>query len=69
LDRLQLTAWTKANMKSVSVSDKPIADQIGTVENSPERAQTSSGYTLRVKPDRRCAQVPVPAELDRRRPR
>jgi antitoxin (DNA-binding transcriptional repressor) of toxin-antitoxin stability system len=69
LDRLQLTVWTKANPKSVSVSDEPIADQIVAVENRPEKAPISSGYTLRVKPDRRCTQVPVPAELDRRRPR
>jgi hypothetical protein len=72
LDRLQLTVWTKVNTKSISVSDEPIADQadqIVAVKNSAEKAPISSGYTLRVKPDRRCAQVPVPAELDRRRPR
>ena len=68
LDGLQLTAWTMANTTSVSVSAGPSPDQMA-VDAKSEKTPLSPGYTLRVKPDRRRAQVPIPAELDRRHPR
>jgi hypothetical protein len=37
------------------------------LEGERQTAQLASGYTLRVKPDRRRAQLPIPAGLDRRR--
>jgi hypothetical protein len=67
LDRLQLTARTMANPTSVSISAAP--PQIVAVDTKPEKTPHSPGFTLRVKPDRRRAQVPIPAELDRRHPR
>ena len=67
LDRLQLTARTMANPTSVSVSAAP--SQIVAVDTKSEKTPLSPGFTLRVKPDRRRAQVPIPAELDRRHSR
>jgi hypothetical protein len=58
-----------ANTISVSVSAEPSAEQIVAVETKSEKTPLSPGCTLRVKPDRRRTQVPIPAELDRRRPR
>ena len=69
LDGLQFTGWTMANTKSVSVSAGPSPDQIVAVDTKSEKTPLSLEYTLRVKPDRRRAQVPIPAELDRRHPR
>jgi len=54
--------------KSVSTSVDPPTDQIVAVEAKSETA-VMSGYTLRIKPDRRRVQVPIPAGFDRRRPR
>ena len=58
-----------AKTTSVSVSAEPSAEQIVAVETEPEKTPLSFGYSLRVKPDRRRAQVPIPPELDRRHPR
>jgi len=44
-------------------------DQIVAVEAQPEKAPITTAYTLRIKPDRRRVQVPIPAGFDRRRPR
>jgi hypothetical protein len=66
LDRAQLAAWTMVNTKSVSTSVEPSTGQIVAVEAKSETAPLSSGFTLRVKPDRRRAQVPIPAGFDRR---
>jgi hypothetical protein len=37
------------------------------LEGGREIPQLQSGFTLRVKPDRRRVQLPIPAGLDRRR--
>jgi hypothetical protein len=37
------------------------------VEAGSDEARLPAGFTLRVKPDRRREQLPIPAELDRRR--
>jgi len=37
------------------------------VEGGPDPRQLPAEFTLRVKPDRRRVQLPIPAELDRRR--
>jgi len=39
------------------------------VEGGSERTHLPAVYTLRVKPDRRRVQLPIPPGLDRRRPR
>ena len=67
LDRAQLAAWTLVNTKTVSTSVEPSTDQIVAVEARSEKSPLSSAFTLRVKPDRRCAQVPIPPGFDRRR--
>ena len=58
-----------ANPTSVSVSAGPSTSQISTVDTKSEKTPLSPGFTLRVKPDRRRVQVPIPAELDRRHAR
>lgn len=68
-NRSQLTAWTMVTPKSVSTSVDPPMDQIVAVEAQPEKAPITTAYTLRIKPDRRRVQVPIPAGFDRRRPR
>ena len=42
---------------------------VAVVEERPDNPQIPAAFTLRVKPDRRRVQLPIPAELDRRRPR
>jgi hypothetical protein len=37
-------------------------------ETGHEKSQLPSGFTLRVKPDRRRVQLPIPGGRDRRRP-
>jgi hypothetical protein len=66
LDRAQLAAWTMANKKSVSTSVEPSTDQSVAVEAKSEKSTLSSAFTLRVKPDRRRAQVAIPTGFDRR---
>jgi hypothetical protein len=39
------------------------------VEGGSDKTQLPAGFTLRVKPDRRRVQLPIPPGLDRRRPR
>ena len=40
---------------------------VAIVEGRPDNPQIPSGFTLRVKPDRRRVQLPIRPELDRRR--
>jgi hypothetical protein len=40
---------------------------VALVENERDHPKVSAAFTLRVKPDRRCVQLPIAAELDRRR--
>jgi hypothetical protein len=62
--------WTMSKPKVIPPPgeirrDRPAA----MLESGRETMQLSSGFTLRVKPDRRRVQLPIPAGLDRRRPR
>lgn len=68
-NRSQLTAWTMVTAKSVSTSVDPPTDPIVAVELTSEKTPAASGYSLRIKPDRRRVQVPIPAGFDRRRAR
>jgi hypothetical protein len=64
-----LAAWTMSKSRSVSPAVENPNEQTSVIETKPDKPQLPSGFTLRVKPDRRRAQLPIPAGLDRRRPR
>jgi hypothetical protein len=71
LKRAPLNAWTMGNPRSTSpeapkkqLSAEPL-DEIAP-DYMPSLVHS---YTLRVKPDRRRVQLPIPPGLDRRRPR
>jgi hypothetical protein len=53
---------TEALKKKVS------AEALAEIDRD-HRPTLAHSYTLRVKPDRRRVQLPIPPELDRRRPR
>jgi hypothetical protein len=68
LDRAPLKAWTMG--KSTSDTEEIVRDQRSAVDVLAETGhdkQSASAFTLRVKPDRRREQLPIPAGLDRRR--
>jgi hypothetical protein len=47
-----------------------LKDQLTAVlDDGRETPQLPSAFTLRVKPDRRRVQLPIPGGFDRRRPR
>ena len=70
LDRSPRMAW---NMGKTSSSGEILKDQRSAVEVMAETAYDKpplpSVFTLRVKPDRRRVQLPIPGGRDRRRPR
>jgi hypothetical protein len=65
------TVWTMSQSKllppprDISKERLPVIVEGG----SDTKTQLPAGFTLRVKPDRRRVQLPIPLELDRRRPR
>jgi hypothetical protein len=71
LDDVAFNAWTMG--KSLSASDstadatKEHASAAETLTDTREKTALLPSFTLRVKPDRRRIQIPIPAELDRRR--
>ena len=71
LDRAPRKVWNMG--KSRSSSAETPKDQRSAVEVMAETAYDKpplpSGFTLRVKPDRRRVQLPIPDGRDRRRPR
>lgn len=68
LARLQPTAWTMGTSKLPPLSGD--GSRLTSVETKSEKPQIPLGFTLRVKPDRRRVQLPIPPPgLDRRRPR
>jgi hypothetical protein len=69
LDRRSFTAWNMGKSRTLP-PDVNHQAQVAEpqAESGRERAYVPA-YTLRVKPDRRRQQVPVPTEFDRRRPR
>jgi hypothetical protein len=52
-----------------SPGEMPKDGLVAVVEGESDNPQLPAGFTLRVKPDRRRVQLPIPAALDRRRPR
>jgi hypothetical protein len=70
LDPAPLKAWTMGTSRTNS--GETARDQRSAVdvlaETGPEKSQLPSGFTLRVKPDRRRVQLPIPGGRDRRRP-
>lgn len=71
LERVPRKAWNMG--KSTSSSGDIPKDQRSAVEVMAETPQDKpplpSLFTLRVKPDRRRVQLPIPGGHDRRRPR
>jgi len=78
LDRAPFKAWIMG--KSISAPDGRPADNpkehaasaSDTLAETPHDKTPmppgfSAAFTLRIKPDRRRAQIPIPADLDRRR--
>jgi hypothetical protein len=65
LDRAPLGSWTMGLSKSAPPS-AVAKNQSLAVDVKVERPQLPNGFTLRVKPDRRRVQLPIPASLDRR---
>ena len=64
------SVWTMSESK-VLLPPAEIRKESSTavVESEPDTQEPPAVFTLRVKPDRRRIQLPIPAELDRRRPR
>lgn len=61
------SVWTMSESK---VLPPPGEESLtAVVEGGPDTQEPPAVFTLRVKPDRRRAQIPIPAGLDRRRPR
>jgi hypothetical protein len=64
------SVWTMRQPKQQPVPGEiPKDSLVAVVEGGPDDPQLPAGFTLRVKPDRRRVQLPIPAALDRRRPR
>jgi hypothetical protein len=60
--------WSIGNSKLPPPPGEILKEQLAAVlEGGRETPQLPSGYTLRVKPDRRRVQLPIPPGLDRRR--
>jgi hypothetical protein len=73
LDRAPFKAWIMGKPTSAP-SDSPTEHASAsealaetTQDNAPMPPGLSAAFTLRPKPDRRRVQIPIPAELDRRR--
>jgi hypothetical protein len=60
-------------MSNLKISPRPVElskdHPLAIIASGSEKAQLPPGFTLRVKPDRRRVQLPMPPGLDRRRPR
>ena len=64
------SVWTMSESKVLSPPGEiPKQSLTAVVEGGPDKQEPPAVFTLRVKPDRRRVQLPIPAELDRRRPR
>jgi len=62
--------WTMSESKVLPAPGEiPKESSTAVVESEPDMQQLPAVFILRVKPDRRRVQLPIPAELDRRRPR
>jgi hypothetical protein len=76
LDRAPFKAWTMGKSFPTSDSRPDNLEELGSTsqalsEGQPDKSPMPAGLTgtctLRVKPDRRRVQIPMPADLDRRR--
>ena len=65
------SVWTMSESKVTPTARLKFAKRASTavVEGGPDTQEPPAVFTLRVKPDRRRVQLPIPAGLDRRRPR
>jgi len=64
------SVWTMSESKVLlPPAEIPKESVTAVVEVAPDMQQAPAVFTLRVKPDRRRVQLPIPAELDRRRTR
>jgi hypothetical protein len=62
------SVWTMSESKAFLSPGEILEDTVTVVVDGGRDTQQLPGeFTLRVKPDRRCVQLPIPAELDRRR--
>lgn len=62
--------WTMSESKVLPAPGEIPEDRLTVViEGGRDKQQLPAGFTLRVKPDRRRVQLPIPAGFDRRRPR
>jgi hypothetical protein len=62
------SVWTMSESKVLPPPGEILKDNVTAVaEGEPDPQQPTAEFTLRVKPDRRRVQLPIPAELDRRR--
>lgn len=71
-DDLPRAVWTMAQsgtIASVSATSTGQSEEPLKTDASWEPSQQPPGFTLRVKPDRRRAQLSIPGGVDRRRPR
>ena len=70
--RTPFKAWTMGNPRSTSTEapkNQLSAEALDDEIDRDHRPTLVHSYTLRVKPDRRRVQLPIPAGFDRRRPR
>jgi hypothetical protein len=71
-DRTPLKAWKMGKSRLASNPGDTHKDHVPAdvlADASREKSLLGHGFTLRVKPDRRRIQLPIPPGLDRRRPR
>jgi hypothetical protein len=64
------SVWMMSESKALPPPAEILKESLtAVVEGGPDIQQPPAVFTLRVKPDRRRVQLPIPAELDRRRQR
>ena len=71
LARTPFKAWTMGKSPRSNAGEVP-KEQLSAealVEIGHDKPLLPAAFTLRVKPDRRRVQLPIPAAFDRRRPR
>jgi hypothetical protein len=72
LERAPRKAWSMGKSRSnVEMSKDPrsVVEVLAETMTLHDKSPLPSGFTLRVKPDRRRVQLPIPGGFDRRRPR
>ena len=72
LDRAPRKAWSMGKSRSngeIAKDQRSVGEVVAETMTVPDKPPLPSGFTLRVKPDRRRVQLPIPGGSDRRRPR